>query len=95
MTYSGAKKIWYKNGLKHRANGPAVVNNAGKNMWYYNDKFLGDNGPYDVVECPCGEAWARHKSRYIACVCGTLIIPKNADDNDFIKREFGDRQRWV
>jgi hypothetical protein len=38
-------KIWYKNGLRHRLGGPAVMLPDGSTLWYKEDKLHREGGP--------------------------------------------------
>ena len=52
-------KRWYKNGLKHRDNGPAIEYYNGTKFWHKNDLKHRDDGP--AVEYSGGDKlWYRH-----------------------------------
>ena len=54
-----ALKEWYKNGLLHREDGPAVVKADGTKEWYLNGKFHRVDGP--AIERVNGDReWYRH-----------------------------------
>ena len=44
IIYSKGTKVWYKNGLLHRINGPSVID-LDKQKWYFNGKLHNPNGP--------------------------------------------------
>lgn len=49
-------KVWLKDGLLHRKDGPAIVDSDGGEAWYRNDRYHRDDGP--AVTDPDGyEAW--------------------------------------
>lgn len=43
IIYVNGDKAWYKNGLCHRVNGPAIKLFNGKNIWIYAKKHLGSS----------------------------------------------------
>ena len=42
IEYTNGNKIWYKNGLWHRENGPAVEFRNGDKAWYKNGRYLSE-----------------------------------------------------
>jgi hypothetical protein len=50
-------KRWYKNGKRHRDDGPAFEGASGDKEWYQNGKRHRDDGP--AIEWPdgCKEYW--------------------------------------
>ena len=46
-------KIWYKNGVCHREDGPAREYYDGDKEWYLNHKYYGENNDFTV------ESWKR------------------------------------
>ena len=40
--YSCGNKRWYKNGQRHRKNGPAVIFTNGDKTWYQNSQRYGE-----------------------------------------------------
>ena len=52
-------KCWYKNGLAHREDGPAVIDRDGTQYWYKDGSLHREDGP--AVIRPSGYmAWYRH-----------------------------------
>ena len=49
---SSEEKRWYKNGLLHREDGPAVEFFNGTKFWYKNGDYHREDGP--AIECPSG-----------------------------------------
>ena len=61
-------KYWYRHGILHRDDGPAVVMKSGKKEWYQNGELHREDGP--AIECPSGtQVWflngERQKELYI------------------------------
>jgi len=48
-------KLWYRNGKRHREDGPAVEHADGSKAWYQNGKRHREDGP--AVESPSGTKW--------------------------------------
>ena len=44
ILYDGTQ-VWYKNGKRHREDGPARIDPDGTQFWYLNDKLHRENGP--------------------------------------------------
>ena len=42
---SGGYRAWYKDGLRHREDGPAIISPAGSEYWYQNDQLHRLGGP--------------------------------------------------
>ena len=56
-------KIWYKDGLVHREDGPAIIWPDGSNFWYKDDIFHRDDGP--AIICPDGtDFWYKDGNPY-------------------------------
>ena len=53
--------MWFRNGMRHRDDGPAVVHADGTREWYRNERIHRDNGP--AVERPdgTGEWWLNNE----------------------------------
>jgi hypothetical protein len=44
-TFSNGNKVWHKNNLLHREDGPAIENTNGSQVWYLNGKRHRVGGP--------------------------------------------------
>src|ERR1700722_19259688 len=44
-TYKNKDKLWIKDGLWHRVDGPAVIYNNGNEHWYYQGRLHCEIGP--------------------------------------------------
>lgn len=67
-------KIWYRNGLRHREDGPATVYPNGSKMWFKNDLLHRDDGP--ALDAADGSKfWYQNGLRHR--VDGPAIIKKN------------------
>lgn len=54
---------WFKSGLRHRDDGPAVIYHNGYNQWYKDGELHRDDGP--AVTCADGtEGWYRNGLRF-------------------------------
>ena len=57
--FTDGDKFWYRNGMYHRSDGPAVEEADGSKLWYRNGKLHRDDGP--AVECADGsKKWYRN-----------------------------------
>jgi len=45
VKYTNGIQEWYKNGQRHREDGPAIINPNGTQYWYLNGKLHRDDGP--------------------------------------------------
>lgn len=43
--YKDGSTFWFKNGILHRDNGPAVEYKEGKNIWFKNGRIHREDGP--------------------------------------------------
>ena len=60
---ANGNKYWYKNGLLHRTDGPAVERADGNKSWWQNDKLHRTDGP--AVERADGyKAWFLDHEKY-------------------------------
>jgi len=58
-------KRWYKDGLLHREDGPAIEWANGDKEWYIEDKRHRVDGP--AVECINGDKWWYYQGQIIEC----------------------------
>jgi len=52
-------KQWFKNGIRHRENGPARIIPDGAKYWYQNGKIHNDNGPA-IKQSDGSEYWYKN-----------------------------------
>jgi len=62
IKYISGNERWYKNGIPHRDNGPAVIFNDGCQYWYKNGKYHREDGP--AVIWSNYQAWYLDDKRY-------------------------------
>ena len=55
IEFSDGEKWWYKEGERHRENGPAVECTNGTKRWYVNDQLHRGDGP--AIEWKDGDYW--------------------------------------
>ncbi len=53
VDYTDGKKYWYKEGMLHREDGPAVEHKSGHKQWWIEGKLHRENGP--AIEWPNGD----------------------------------------
>ena len=65
--YGNARKIWWKDGLCHRLNGPAVVFLTGYRAWWYRGLLHRTDGPARIFEDGQVEYWIndKHVTEYV------------------------------
>ena len=51
-------QYWFKNGLYHRKNGPAIIYSHGTKLWYYEGKLHREDGP--AIENGVYQTWYWH-----------------------------------
>ena len=49
-------KVWTKNGLRHREDGPAIIDSDGTEYWCVNDNFHREDGPA-IIDVNGNEEW--------------------------------------
>ncbi len=52
-------KVWYKNGERHRTDGPASIGYDGTKCWYQNGRFHREDGPA-IIQANGAESWWKH-----------------------------------
>ena len=55
-------KCWYKDGLIHREDGPAIIYKDGAQYWYKNGKYHRDDGPAAI--CRDGSQYWLKNGKY-------------------------------
>ena len=65
ITYSNGTKYWYKNGLSHRVDGPAVEDSNRTKHWFINGLRHREDGP--AIEWIDGYKQWWLNGKYIAC----------------------------
>ena len=56
-------KCWYKDGLAHRDDGPAIIYRDGAQHWYKNGVCHRDYGPASIY-CDGSQAWYKEGEEY-------------------------------
>lgn len=82
--YPDGTKRWYKNGKRHREDGPAVVFVDGTEYWYKNGKRHNDNGPA-IVHPNGSKSWFKNGQRHNEN--GPAIIYSNGNKYWFLNGE--------
>jgi hypothetical protein len=73
VEYPDGDKFWYKDGRRHRENGPAIEYTDGTKVWYKNGWWHREDGP--AKELPDGtKRWYLENERYSQIVLKDQII---------------------
>ena len=59
--YENAVKCWYKDGIIHRANGPAIESQNGYQDWYWHGKLHRKDGPARLYPDGTVDYWINGK----------------------------------
>ena len=59
---SDGTKLWYRDGKRHREDGPAVEFADGTKMWLRNGELHREDGPAVTFPCGAKEWWLNGKS---------------------------------
>ena len=81
---TGTKK-WYKNGVLHRINEPAIICSNGDKYWYKNGKRHREKGP--AIICPNGEKYW-YINNQLHRENGPAVIYHNGEKQWYIKGKF-------
>jgi antitoxin component YwqK of YwqJK toxin-antitoxin module len=75
IEYEGGDKYWYKNGLLHRENGPAVISQYCQ-IWYLNGRRHREDGPAYIDSHKERKEWYRkgklHREDGPAVIVGSI-----------------------
>ena len=61
FVYNDGDEYWYKNGILHREDGPAVIRLNDSKIWYKNGVYHREDGPAIIREHGSEEWWINGK----------------------------------
>lgn len=64
VTYHDGMRVWYRDGIIHRDDGPALTTRFGKKFWYRDGSYHRDDGPAITDDRNGAKYWYRDGKLY-------------------------------
>lgn len=64
VTYHDGMRVWYRGGIIHRDDGPALTTRFGKKYWYRDGRYHRDDGPAITDDRNGAKYWYRDGKLY-------------------------------